>query len=270
MKFEQVERKVMRPPAAHNVARLLDPTSELKTTENIARFAVSIPAFNYRPAEVVIRDRVALSLNLETALKTVRGKGSPAGRPQNEALVKAFFKHDETRKYSEARHIESYRGQFKLSRDISVPTAPTFTILEGGRQVPVVLCGWKSFSLRRSQVQAWLSMLESGLFSFADYMDSPWEVVIFPENEYSDVSERLPRTIRRGDYSLLPAGDLADLAAMYARAQKDAMPLAREIWEKREKVRREKAEERRERQSPATGDSPPARDLFAKDSDANE
>lgn len=46
MKFEHVEKKVANPPAAHNVARLLDPTCETRTIENIARFAVSIPAFN--------------------------------------------------------------------------------------------------------------------------------------------------------------------------------------------------------------------------------
>ena len=57
MKFEQVERKVKNPPAAQNVARLLDPQSEIKTTENIAKFAVSIPAFNYLPGQTVIRDR---------------------------------------------------------------------------------------------------------------------------------------------------------------------------------------------------------------------
>lgn len=268
MKFEQVEKKIARPPAAHNVARLLDPNSELKTTENIANFAVSIPAFNYRCAEVVIRDRVSLGLELETALKTVRTKGAPAGRAQNEALVRAFYEHDKLRNYSAAKPIESYRGQFRISREISVPTVPTFTILEGGCQVPIVVCGWKKFSLRRAQVQVWLSMLDSGLFSFVDYMDSPWEVVLLAEQETPNGKVRTPRTIRRGEYSLLSSSDLAELAAMYSRAQKEAMPLAREIWERREQSRRERAEEPRE--IPVSGEILDQPDMFASISNSDE
>lgn len=246
MKFEQVEKKVERPPAAHNVARLLDPESESQTIVNIAKFAVSIPAFNYLGAQTVIRDRVALGLGLETAVRTVRKAGAPAGREQNEALVRGFFSYDDMRKYSDARLVESYQGQFKISRDISVPTSPTFTILEKGKQIPVVLCGWKTFNLRRDQIRAWLSMLESGLFSFADYRTSPWEVLLFPEQDTAEGLVRCPRVIRPGEYNLLNASELRDLAAMYARAQKEAMPLAREIWEKREVARKERTSNERD------------------------
>jgi hypothetical protein len=84
-------------------------------------------------------------------------------------------------------------------------------------------------------------MLDSGLFSFADYRTSPWEVVLFPEHDTPDGLVRCPRVIRSGEYNLLSERDLRELAAMYARAQKEAMPLAREIWEKREKVRIERS-----------------------------
>lgn len=240
MKFEQVERKVINPPAAQNVARLLDPQSEIKTTENIAKFAVSIPAFNYLPGQAVIRDRVALGLDLSTAVATVQRVGAPAGRTHNEAFVRAFYQYDEMRRYTAGRILDSYKGQFKISREIAVPTHPTFTLLENAKQVPVVVCGWKSFGLEPDQIRAWLSMLESGLFSFADYSASPWEVVILAERDTGVGPIRKPTVIKAGDYQLFSAADLRELAAMYARAQKAAMPLARALWEKREEARKER------------------------------
>lgn len=261
MGFERIEKKVIRPPGAHNVARLLDPDSELKTAENIARFALSIPAFNYVGGLKVCRDRVALGITLETAVKAVRNSGAPSGRDQNEKLVQAFFAHDELRRYSELPVLDSYRGQFMISREIAVPTAPTFTVYEKGNQVPVVVCGWKTFALRRDQIRAWLSMLESGLFSYVDYRYSPWEVLLLAESGYPDDLCRRARVIRRGEYNLFTESDLRELATMYARAQRAAMPVARELWEKREQRRKERENERPSApQAPGPETSP---DLFA-------
>jgi hypothetical protein len=261
MKFEQVEKKIQNPPAAHNVARLLDPDSEIKTTLNIARFAVSIPSFNYLVADAMIKDRVALKLELETAVAATRTKGAPSGRNQNESLVRAFFAYDELRGYSNARVVDPYKGSFRISRSITVPTPPTFVILENGKQVPVVICGWKNFSLKREQIRVWVSMLDSGLFSFADYLDAPWEIALFPEQDTSDGCTRFPKIIRPGDYALMRPSDLSELSAMYARAQKAAMPIAREMWEKRERVRKEK--EAPFVDVPLPLDHPASRDLFA-------
>lgn len=261
MTFEQVEKKIQTPPAAHNVARLLEPSSELKTTQNIARFAVSIPSFNYLTAEAMIKDRVSLKLELETAITASRTKGAPAGRLHNEALVKAFYAYDDVRRYSEGRVVDPYNGSFRISRSIVVPTRPTFVILEHGKQVPVVVCGWKNFSLEREQIRVWVSMLASGLFSFADYQDSPWEIALFPEQETSGGSVRLPKIIKPGDYAPLRPSDLAELSAMYARAQKAAMPLARDMWDKRERARKEKEAPRDEVPVPFEG--PVYGDLFA-------
>ncbi|MBV1690108.1 hypothetical protein KRR38_21085 [Novosphingobium sp. G106] len=265
MSFDRIEKKIVRPPAAHNVARLLDPESELKTTDNIARFALSIPAFNYVSALKVCFDRVALGIDIETAVNAVRQSGAPSGRIQNEQLVRAFFKHDEMRKYSNLKVLDSYRGQFMISRDISVPTVPTFTVFESGRQVPVVICGWKSFNLRRDQIRAWLSMLESGLFSFADYRGSPWEILLLPDAGDVAKPAREARVIRSGEYNLFSEAELRELAAMYARAQKAAMPIARELWHQREQRRREKERDLPSRPGMPDRDSPP--DLFAKGDD---
>jgi hypothetical protein len=265
MTFDRIERKIERPPAAHNVAGLLDPSCEIKTTHNIARFAVSIPAFNYVSGMTVCKDRVALGINLETGLTAVEHSGSPAGRAQNASLVRAFFEYDKQRGYSKLRVIDGYEGHFKISRKIWVPTVPTFTVLEHGKQVPVVVCGWKKFSLRKDQIRAWLTMLDSGLFSYADYRKSPWEVLILPESQ--DEGERSAVRIRPGEYELFSERDMRELAAMYARAQIAAMPLAREIWERREEKRRER--ERSDSFSTTPEIAPPMRDLFARDDDSN-
>lgn len=243
MSFEQIEKKIIRPPAAHNVARLLDPSCELKTTQNIARFAVGIPAFNYLSALKMCVDRVAMSLSLPTALLAVAKAGAPAGRDQNASLVRAFFEHDVSRGFSNLRALENYDGHFRISRDILVPTAPTFTVLENGKQVPVVVCGWKDFSLLRDQIRVWLTMLDSGLFSFADYRNSPWEVLLFPEMAVGDKYVRQPICIKRDDYPLFSETDMRELASMYARAQQAAMPIARCLWEARESRRHESMRE---------------------------
>lgn len=265
MTFEKVEKKLFRPPAAHNVARLLDPSSEIRTTNNIAKFAVGIPSFNYLPATKVCSDRVALGIDLKTGVNAVNQSGSPAGREQNEKLVRAFFEHDEKRGFSKLKVIESYKGQYRISRETSVPTAPTFTVLENGKQVPIVLCGWKSVDLSREQIRAWLTMLESGLFSYSDYRSSPWEVLLFPEIGDGLDATRRATIIRPGDYQFFSEADMRELATMYARAQHAAIPIARELWQKREDRRREK-----EREISADLNAPridPYPDLFAREID---
>lgn len=261
MSFDTVEKKILRPPAAHNVARLLDPSCEIKTTRNIAKFAIGIPSFNYNPALKVCQDRVALGIDEATALKAVRDAGAPAGRAQNASLVRAFYAFDSLRGYSKLRVLDSYDGQFRISRNIIVPTKPTFTVLEAGKQVPVVLCGWKDFALSNEQLRAWITMLESGLFSFADYRTSPWEVILFPETTSANGNLRTPRVIRKGDVSLFTEPQMRELAAMYARAQQAAMPIARQLWEEREL-------KRSSRVAPvevSDGPAPALRDLFAQD-----
>lgn len=81
-------------------------------------------------------------------------------------------------------------------------------------------------------------MLDSGLFSFAHYRHSPWEVVVLPEED-PEVG-RVARVIRPGDYDLYSEAEMRDLAAMYARAQIAAMPIARELWNQAEQRRKER------------------------------
>jgi hypothetical protein len=263
MKFSSIKKKIQTPPAAQNLVRLIDINDELKTTMNVANFALSIPSFNYLSGTKMCIDRVRMRLDEDTALAAVERSGAPAGRSHNSDFVKAFFEYDRTRGYSDQRHIDSYHGQYRVSRDINVPTVPTFTIIENGKQVPVVLCGWKDLRLEESQLKMWITMLESGLFSYGDYRHSPSEVLIFPEDEKL---MRQPLLIERGDIECFSDTEMREIVAMYARAQEAAMPIAEAKWYDREQVRKQK--ERETYDPSAAVDEPNTNqpDFFAKDS----
>lgn len=241
MKFEQIRRKIEHPPAAQNFARLNEPGDVPKTALLIVEFALGIPSFNYMPGTTACCDKVKLQLDLATALKSVRSCGAPAGREHNAEFVKAFYAHDEERGYSNSKVIDSYDGRYLISRSVHVPTRPTFTLFENGNQVPIILCGWKEFKLTRDQIRLWMTLLESGLFSYADYKLSPAEVVIFPSMEIeSKIFARRPLIIRRGDYELFSEQRMREFAAQYVEAQEMALPIAAERWNERERKRQEK------------------------------
>ena len=265
MKFESIKRKIKKPPAVQNLVRLIDVEDEVKTISNVANFALSIPSFNYVSGMKMCVDRVRLGLDLPTALAAVEKSGAPAGRPHNAAFVKAFFEYDNARFYSSLRCIDSYHGQYLVSRDINVPTAPTFTVIENGKQVPVVLCGWKDLKLADSQLKMWMTMLESGLFSYGDYRHSPAEVLIFPEQQVGEEIARKPYLVKRGDIECYSDQEMRDIVAMYARAQEAAMPIAEARWIEREERRRQKQKD--ETGSQSIGDSLDIgqADLFADD-----
>lgn len=257
--FEAIAKKIMRPPGAQNCARLNVLGDELATTNLIARFALSIPAFNYVPAVKQCRTHVQFGLARETAKRAVLRSGSPAGREQNASLVEAFWDYDGLRRYSECRSVEGFSGEFRISRDVRVPTSATFTILEGGKLVPVNVCGWKSLSLDLGQIRLWMSMLEIGLYSHADYRRSPAEVLLFLEEMTDQGPERLPHVIQRGDYNLLSDSEMRDQAELYVRAQVAALPIAEALWNEKQRKRMEEARARNE------GDSdqlPRGPDLF--------
>ena len=240
MKFNSIIRKIKTPPAAQNLVRLIDVDDEAKTTNNVANFALSIPSFNYVSGTKMCVDRVKMGLDIKTALAAVAKSGAPEGRKYNADFVKAFFQHDEKRGYSTLKYVDSYHGQYRISRDINVPTTPTFTVIEKGMQTPVVLCGWKDLMLTKSQLQMWLTKLESGLFSYGDYRHSPAEVLIFPEEKIDDQSIRQPHVIKRGEIQCYTEAEMRDIVAMYARAQEAAMPIAEMRWLEREERRRQK------------------------------
>lgn len=240
MKLETVLRKVAHPPAPQNWVRLIEPNNLLKTANKIASFALGIPPFNYTVGITMCHDRVRNQLDLETALKVCAQRGAPAGRAQNADFVSAFYSFDEERNYSSARYFDSYNGFFPISRDVKIPTKPNFTIVENKKQVPVVLCGWKSIPLDLAQRRIVSSVYESGLFSYGDYRNSPAEIVFFPEciTEYG--KKRVAELWQRGDYNLLSTSEIRELLEFYSLAQEQAIPIICDRWSDMEKKRRDR------------------------------
>jgi hypothetical protein len=243
--FEAIARKISRPPGAQNCARLNVISDEQQTTALIAQFALSIPPFNYIPAIKQCRTHVQFGLDVETATNAVLLRGAPAGRDKNASLVRAFYDYDEERGYSKCLYVDGYDGEYRLSRDVHVPTRATFTILENGNLVPVTICGWKSLSLDVNQIRFWMTMMEIGLYSHSDYRRSPAEVALFLEEQTSEGPARFPHIIRRGDYTLFSPAEMRDQAELYIRAQAAALPIAEAKWTERER--------RRNQEEPETG-----------------
>lgn len=78
-----------------------------------------------------------------------------------------------------------------------------------------------------------MTVLETGLFSYADYRRSPGRMVLFPINSED---ERAPLVVTRGDYEMLSASELRDQSALYIEAQ-TALPIAEQLWHEREAKR---------------------------------
>lgn len=243
--LDSILKKVANPPAPQNWVRLIVAGDEFSTAKRIANLALGIPEFNYVVGTKMCHDRVRHKLELSTALKATARFGAPAGREQNGAFVKAFYAYDEVRRYSDAKYLDSYNGFFPISRDVKIPTKPTFTVLENRQQIPVVLCGWKSVPLDRSQRKIISTVYESGLFSYGAYRHSPGEIVFFPEGETLEGVERSAEVWQRGDWDLVPASELRDLLEFYASAQEMAEPIIREKWAK--KLERDREKQRVER-----------------------
>ena len=230
LNLDKILRKVQNPPAPQNWVRLLVPNDVSATAKKVANFAFGIPSFNYVVGSTMCHDRVRNHLNLDTALKACAKSGSPAGRDQNANFVRAFFAYDEIRRYSDSRYFESYSGYFPISREVKIPTKPTFTIIENRKQIPVVLCGWKTVPLDREQRRIVASVFDSGLFSFGAYRHSPGEIVFFPELQTQDGPVRSIEVWNRGDFQLLSTAEMRDILDLFSLAQEAAVPIIRDKW----------------------------------------
>ena len=134
--------KLDRPPSGQNWVRYNFP-EELKTTQAIVSFVLGIPRISYVTGTKIIKDRIELGINLETALSAVRGSGSAFARAHSEKYVRAFFDYDEKRGLSDSRGgFEVGNTFFQVARDVRVPVTPTSVVLRNGKLIPIFVCGW--------------------------------------------------------------------------------------------------------------------------------
>ncbi|MVT00183.1 hypothetical protein [Devosia marina] len=210
--------KLDRPPSSHNWVRFVRSTQP-ETTRSILSFVRGMPRFTYQTGSSAIRDRLALGIDYETAVAITQRSGAPAGRDQNRGLVDAFFEYDRDRKYPKFASVGFEKQWFRVSREILVPVAPLSVIREHERFVPLFVCGWSQVQLNLSQRRLLATVCEDAFLSLTDYMDSPAEFLFFPKNA-SGIRES--EVWSRGDYDLLPEGELNDQVMLYLAAREEA------------------------------------------------
>jgi hypothetical protein len=92
--YAKIIAKLDRPPSGPNWVRFIGADAP-STTKAIVSFAKGIPPFTYQTGYAAIKDRIQLGIDLATAIEIVKRGGAPAGKGQNEELVRAFFAHDD-------------------------------------------------------------------------------------------------------------------------------------------------------------------------------
>lgn len=244
--------KLDRPPSGPNWVRFVQ-DDVARTTKSIVSFVKGSPRFTYSSGYTAIKDRIQLGINLETALAAATRSGAPAGRRQNEDLVKSFFEHDEERRYATHNFVEFDKEWFRVSRDVAVPVSPLCVIREQGQFVPLFVCGWSELNLSDFQRRLLVTICEDAFLSLTDYQNSPAEFLFFPKVDNGTELKRAAEVWKRGDYDLLGDQDLNTAVEIFLQSRE----LARKI------LLREMAEdaERRRREGPSAP-VPRPRDLF--------
>ena len=221
MKSTEVEKlikKLDRPPAGANWVRLVG-DNELSTAKSILSFLRGSPRFSYIPASKVIRDRIELGIDRESAAKAGCKTGNPLGRSSNLELVNAFYDYDQIRGYSSSNTIAFDTEYFQISRDISVPIKPLSIIRENGKFVPIFLIGWTENLLSIEQRRLLMTIIEDAFLSLTDFQSSPAEVLFFPKVETLNGKQRITEVWKRGDYDLLSDAQLADRVDLFMKAR---------------------------------------------------
>lgn len=231
--------KLDRPPSGPNWVRFVH-DDVARTTKSIVSFVKGSPRFTYSSGYVAIKDRIQLGITLDTALAVATRSGAPAGRKQNEDLVKSFFEHDEERRYVAHNFVEFDKEWFRVSRDVAVPVSPLCVIREQAQFVPLFVCGWSELNLSDFQRRLLVTICEDAFLSLTDYQNSPAEFLFFPKTDDGNELKRTAEVWKRGDYNLLADQDLNGAVEVFLHSRETARQiLLREMEEDAERRRRE-------------------------------
>ncbi|MDI7773963.1 hypothetical protein [Asticcacaulis sp. EMRT-3] len=223
--YNKLLAKLDRPPSGHNWSRFVHDGDVTRTTKEIVAFVKGVPKITYVTGSSAIRDRIQFGIDLETAINVTRRGGAPAGRIQNENLVRAFFEYDAIRRYTSCSYIEAEREWFRVSREVSVPVSPLAVVREKGQFVPVFLCGWSELKLTHFQRRLLVTIYEDAFLSLTDFQSSPAEFLFFPNLLEAGKKKRVAEVWQRGDYQLLTGAELNRAIEVFL----DARELARVI-----------------------------------------
>jgi hypothetical protein len=209
--------KIDRPTYAHNWVRYNYPDLD-KTTKALVSFMQAVPQITYAAGMPIIRDRISLKLDKETALKAAMTKGHRKSQPYVAEFVKAFLDYDETRNYSGLPSYDQYVAPFQINRNIRVPVKPLVVISENGVLIPIFVVGWATMPLTLFQRRLLMTLLEDAVFSLTDFQNSPGEFISFPYLKGTNSGQRTPLVWKRGEYSLLKPADMKEQVEIYLSA----------------------------------------------------
>lgn len=201
--YRKLLAKLDKPPSGHNWSRFVHDGDVARTTKEIVAFVKGVPNITYVTGSAAIKDRIQCGIDLETAVNVTRRSGAPAGRIQNENLVRAFFEHDALRRYPTCSYIETEREWFRVSRDINVPVSPLTVVRERGVFIPLFVCGWSEIKLTHFQRRLLVTVYEDAFLSLTDFQSSPAEFLFFPNVIEDGKKKRAAEVWQRGDYQLL-------------------------------------------------------------------
>jgi hypothetical protein len=230
--------KIERPPYAHNWVRYNFPELE-KTIKALVAFMESAPQITYAAGMPIIRDRIALKLDKDTAIKAAANRGHKKSRPYVQELVQAFYDYDETRNYSGLPSYDQYVAPFQVSRDIKIPVKPLIVISEDGLLKPIFVVGWATLPFNNFQHRLLSTVLDDAVFSLTDFQRSPGEFICFPRGEGTNSGQRRPLIWKRGDYNLLSAGELKQQIELYQEALAAAKNIVSEKKDKKARTQPE-------------------------------
>lgn len=228
-----LSKKIDRPPYVHNWVRY-NHSDELKTTKSIVGFIQSVPQVTYGAGQPIIRDRIALKLDRNTAMTAALNRGHIKSRRHVAEYVSAFYDFDETRNYSGLPSYDQYVAPYIVNREIRIPVKPLIVISEDGMLKPIFVVGWASMPLTRFQQRLLMTVLEDAVFSLTDFQHSNAEFVCFPREDDSNSGNRRPLIWQRGDFDLLSGAEMKEQLEIYLRALSAAKALVAEL--EREKV----------------------------------
>jgi len=221
------EMKLERPPYVHNWVRTIGPDLQ-STVSKLVHLALGFPAKTYVAATPIIRDRIATSLDRETAMMAALTTGRTNSRQIVAEYVSAFFEYDEVRRYSGKPTFDEMVEPFRISKGLFVPVKPLINIVENGRVTPIFSVGWATYPLTKFQTRLLATVIEDAVFSLTDFRKSPGEFLCFPKQG----SVRKPLVWNRGDVDLLSDGERRDCLEMYVQALEIAKETLRSVPER--------------------------------------
>jgi len=205
----------------------------------IVAFVENVPQITYAAASPIIRDRIALQLDRETAMKAAHNKGHIKSRPYVAEFVSAFFDYDQIRKYAGLPSYDQYVAPYRINRSIKIPVKPLIVISENGILKPIFVVGWATMPLVTFQRRLLMTVLEDAVYSLTDFHKSPGEFVCFPRLKGTNSGSRTPEVWQRGDYDLLNDVEMKEQIEIYLQA----LALAKEILAEKKASKGERPKE---------------------------